>query len=77
MAALLEGSSPPAVASETQPGIPRFLTIPEAAALLRISLRYFRNLLEDPRVASLLDETQIVARRWSSAGPKADRASSA
>ncbi len=29
---------------------------------------------EDPRVASLMDEAQTVARRWSSAGPKADRA---
>ncbi len=40
----------------------------------RASLRCFRNLLEDPRVSSLLEERQTVARRWSSAGPKADRA---
>jgi len=38
------------------------------------SLRHFRNLLEDPHVTSLMDETETVARRWSSAGPKADRA---
>ncbi len=47
---------------------------PFLAQRRRASLRLFRNLLEDPRVASLMDETQTVARRSSSAGPKADRA---
>jgi len=47
---------------------------PFLAQRRKACLRYLRNLLEDPRVASLMDEAQTVARRWSSAGPKADRA---
>jgi len=47
---------------------------PFLARRRRESLRYFRDLLADPRVASLMEEAQTVARRWSSAGPKADRA---
>ena len=47
---------------------------PFLAQRRRASLRYFRNLAEDAPVASLMNEMQTVARRWSSAGPKADRA---
>jgi tetratricopeptide (TPR) repeat protein len=47
---------------------------PFLAQRRRASLRFFRQLLEDPRVVSLVDEAQTVTRRWSAAGPKADRA---
>lgn len=40
----------------------------------RAPLRSFRELLENPRVASLIHELETVARRYSSAGSKADRA---
>lgn len=40
----------------------------------RASLRYFREFLGAPRVVSLVDEVETVARRWFGAGPKADRA---
>jgi hypothetical protein len=47
---------------------------PFLAQRRRASLRNFRELIDDPRVAALTDEMETVARRWFGAGPNADRA---